>query len=196
MLIRKEHVIATCVPSKEDEESRFWQSVVESSFPRSKHTLVTKIPLPERELVYLVKFWPINELSSTDTRHVFGFGATESVFLDERNLRVDFLNSFEGFIFRLVRDNPNIRYYGIRILFFFSPESSSRLPQKKDEADEILFELDHLMRGWCLRFRSSLNVEVTFDFITDETYVSAILEDDLRRIRYGERVAQYGGANW
>jgi hypothetical protein len=194
MRIRREHVMATCVAVNSDEENQYWKSVVESYLSEGKQTLISKVPPPEREIIYRVKFCVMDELLTSNTRAVFAFGATESLFLNGRDMKTDVLNAFEGFIMRLIRDNLNLKYYGINLLFLFAPTSGSGLPSADSEDEEIKSSLFSFIYNWCSQVNLATGVVVTFDFVCDEGDLGYVLRNELRRVKHGDMMAQFAGA--
>jgi hypothetical protein len=186
--------MATCIAGSNDPGARFWRSAVEAKLPNAEQKLVSKVPPPEREIVYLVKFCLLDELMSSKTTTVCAFGATESLFLSGRDMKTDFLNIFSGLIGRIVRDNPNIKYYGINVLFLFVPASGAGLMQDEADTEQVRAALYSLAHTWCVQLSSTAGVTVTFDFVCDEGDFAYVLRNELRRVMHGDMLAQFGGA--
>jgi hypothetical protein len=186
VLIQRKHVMAACVADSDD-DNQFWQAHL-SSYER-KFTVTT--PPPEREIVYIVKFYALDALMGLSTSDLYGFGVTQSLFLEGSSWATRFLDSFKLLVTRLIRNNPAIRYYGVRILYFFSPAYEGGTGKEKAEDEQLKMSLYGVMRSWCENI--SPDVHVSFEFIECESGLAFVLKDELRRVTDGDKLAQANG---
>jgi hypothetical protein len=183
-------MMAICVGGDSSEEELFWRSAVRSKYPDSKQKAISTVPPPEREIILNIKFCQIDELLSSSTRSVATFGATQSIFLEGNNVRTGFLVVLSGLLDRLIRDNQNLKFYGINIILLYASLSDNC---SNDEIEEVTSEIYSFFYAWCKQVTCANNVAVTFDLVSDEAELGTVMKSELRRIKYGDMMAQFGG---
>lgn len=190
MRICREHIMAICVDREYNKDELVWKAAVLSRYPEFKQKTISKIPPPEREIVFDIKFCQLNDLLTSDTRSLSTFGATQHIFFTGNDVRTEFLNVLTGLLKRLVRDNPNLKFYGVHIVLLFSQDTGLSC----DNVEENTSKTFSLFYSWCAQISSETAVAVTFDIVSEEGDLATVLKNEIRRIKHGDMMAQFGGA--
>ena len=193
MLLTRQHVLAACTNGEVDIEARHWKSELVKRFPELKLSLTANDPPPERELIYKVQFFLFEQFKSSSTKEIYAIAVTDTIFLlPDHRLKPGVLTSISNLVKRLKANNKSIKFYGVNVLFLFSPEVMLQHQSNTAGVYDFIEPIYTDVAEWLVGLKLQLDFDVTADLVCNEGDLEHILRNEVYRIKYGDMQMQYG----
>jgi len=180
--MKREYYIAAAYAEKEPPDLTFSTMAQTSREEFLERAVVNAEPPPEREVVLVLSVTSYRDLKRAKMGEVFGFLFEGDLCIKARNLNPEFLEALDGLLARVLRENANLKHYGLSVWLFVPGGTVAEL-------NAIYGALKKLCK------RASDEVDIDFDFIERKDDLGAFLRGALRRIAHGDTMAAYAAAS-
>jgi hypothetical protein len=179
---RREHYIFVSY-AEEDPWAVAFSALARTSKDEFLSKVVTNAyPPPEREVVLVVAVSDYDKILESSLEKVYGFLFESGILMHDRQLKPEFMVGLRGLLGRLVRDNQNIKHYGISVAAYISEGSI-----------EELKSIYGVLQDLCSAASKDVDVDVDFEIVQTPEALRVFLQNELFKIAHGDIKAQLAG---